>query len=87
MPELLQDLEPVHAGHLDVEEDEVWRFTLDELDAFVAGGGLQHLVAFVFENHPQRVADGGLVVDDQDARLQRDSVRMVRIVRSSRSGS
>ena len=35
--------------------------------ALLAGGGAEELVAFVLERHPQRVADGRLVVDDQDA--------------------
>ena len=37
--------------------------------AFLSRRGADELVAFVFENHPQRVADGRLVVDDQDARF------------------
>ena len=35
--------------------------------AFRPGAGGEHFVAVVFENHPHRVADGGLVVDDEDA--------------------
>ena len=31
------------------------------------GRGADELVVLVFEDHPQRVADGGLVVDDEDA--------------------
>ena len=34
---------------------------------FLAGRGADELVALVLEHHPQRVADGRLVVDDQDA--------------------
>ena len=37
--------------------------------AFLAAGGADELIVLVLEDHPQRVADGGLVVDDQDARL------------------
>ena len=27
---------------------------------------VRHFVAVVFQNHPHRVADGGLVIDDED---------------------
>ena len=45
--------------------------------ALLAGGRLQDIVAFVFQNHPQRVADARLVVNHQDSGLQRVSVRTV----------
>ena len=38
-------------------------------EPFLAGGGADELVVLVLEDHPQRVADRGLVVDDQDARF------------------
>ena len=57
VPQLLQHFEAVHARHLDVEEDQVGRFALDQLDALFAGGGEHHVVALVLEGHLQRVAD------------------------------
>ena len=63
----IQHVEAVHAGHLDVEEHEVGRLALGERQALLAGGGADEVVPFVFERHPQRVADGRFVVDDQDA--------------------
>ena len=51
------------------------------VDAFLAGRRQHHVVALVLEDHLQRVADRGLVVDDQDAWFHRDSVRTVRIAR------
>ena len=81
VPQLLQHLEAVHARHLDVEKHQVGRFALDQLDAFLAGRRQHHVVAVVFERHLQRLADRGVVVDDQDAWLHRDSVRTVRMAR------
>ena len=67
--ELPQHLHAVHARHLDVEQHEVGALALHRGEAFLAAGGADELVVLVFENHPQRFADGALVVDDQDARL------------------
>ena len=63
----LEHFDAVHAGHLDVEQHEVGRLALGEREALLAGRGADELVAFVLERHPQRVADGRFVVDDQDA--------------------
>ena len=60
----LQHLEAVHPGHLDVEEYELGRIAVDEREPVLTGRRAVHLVAFVFENHPQRIADGGFVIDD-----------------------
>ena len=65
--EALEHLEAVHARHLHVEQDEIGRLALGQRQAFLAGGRADELVAFVFERHAQRVANGGLVVDHQDA--------------------
>ena len=81
VPQLLQHFEAVHARHLDVEEHQVGRLALDQLDAFLAGRRQHHVVAVVLERHLQRVANRRLVVDDQDAWLHRDSVRTVRMAR------
>ena len=63
----IEHLEAVHARHLDVEQDEVGRVALGEREPFLAGRGADELVPFVFERHPQRIADRRFVVDDQDA--------------------
>ena len=68
-PEALQHVEAVHLRHLDVEEDEVGRFLLGDLEPRGAVGREQALVALVLEDHLQRRADGLLVVDDEDPRL------------------
>ena len=83
--QLLQHLEAVHAGHLDVEEDQVGRFALDQRDALFAGRRLHDFVAFVLEDHLQRVADRGFVVDDQDAWFHRISVRTRADARADRA--
>ena len=57
------------------------RLVLDQLDAFLAGGRQHHIVAGVFERHLERLANLGVIVDDQDAWLHRDSVRTVRMAR------
>ena len=42
----------------------------------------EHFVAVVLENHPHRVADRGLVVDDEDARFHgRQSGTIVQMTR------
>ena len=73
--------EPVHARHLDVEQHEIWPIALDERQAVRTGGGTDEPVALVLQNHPQRIADGGFVVNDQDAGLQRWSSLTVSSVR------
>jgi hypothetical protein len=67
VPQPLEHLDAVHAGHLDVQQHEVRRFTLGQREPLLTGGGAEELVAFVLERHAERVADGGLVIDDQDA--------------------
>ena len=47
-----EHLEAVHARHLHVEQDEVGRLALGQRQSFLAGGGADELVAFVFERHP-----------------------------------
>ena len=63
----VEHLDAVHARHLHVEQHEVGRLALGERQPLLAGRGADELVAFVFERHPQRVADRRLVVYDQDA--------------------
>ena len=63
----LEHFEAVHAGHLDVEQHQVGRLALGERQPLLPGRGQDALVALRIRGHPQRVADGRLVVDDQDA--------------------
>ena len=65
-PHALQRLEAVHAGHLDVEKDQVGRVAFGERHAFRSARGLDDLVALVLEDHPQRPADLRLVIDNQN---------------------
>ena len=67
--EPLQHLEPVELRHAHVEEHEVGRLLLGELQPDRAVRRLQRLVALVLEDHLERGAHGVLVVDDQHARL------------------
>ena len=63
----LEHLEAVHARHLDVEQHEIGRLALGQRQPLLAGRRAEELVALVLEGHPQRVANGRLVVDDQNA--------------------
>ena len=47
------------------------------VDTVLAGGRADELVVLVLEDHLQRVADGGLVVDDQDAGFHVKSILTV----------
>ena len=61
----LQHLEPVHLRHLDVEEDEVGRFALGNLQRGRTVGGEDDLVPLVLEDHLEGRADPLFVVDDE----------------------
>ena len=63
----IEHFEPVHPGHLDVQQDQVRRLALGEREPFLAGGGADELVALVLEGHLQRLADRRFIVYDQDA--------------------
>ena len=67
--ELPQHLHPIHPGHLDVEEHGVRPLRLHGGESVLSAGGAEELIVLVLEDHLQRVADGGFVVDDEDARL------------------
>ncbi len=64
-----QRLEAVHAGHLDVEQDHVGRIALDRGHSVRPARRPDELVVLVLEDHPQRVADGRLVVNHEDLGL------------------
>ena len=75
--QLAQHLEAVHPGHLDVEQHQVGTLALDGGDALLPGRRADELVVLVLEDHPQRVADRGLVVDDQNAWFHGQSILTV----------
>ena len=62
-------LDPVDARQMDVHEDEIRLEGLDHLDCRLAGLGLaDHLEAGRHrDDRPRRLAEGRLVVRDQDA--------------------
>jgi len=62
-----QNVHPVHARHLHVEEDQIEVIPLDEREPFLPGRRAHKIVAFVLQRHTQRVANGGFIVDHQDA--------------------
>jgi hypothetical protein len=70
-PDSLKRLQSIHPRHLHVEEDQIGRLLLDERDPLGAARRLEHVIAFVLEDHPHRPADLHLVVNDQNARLHR----------------
>ncbi|MGB8958488.1 MAG: hypothetical protein WCC00_05705 [Candidatus Aminicenantales bacterium] len=83
-PELGQNLETALPRHLDVQEDEVDADRLPEhLQAVLAGRGLEELVAFVLEDHLQRLADVLFVIDDQDPGFPLGSHRRCNLFKDS----
>ena len=62
----LEHLQPVHAGHLDVEKHEIGRVAIDEREPFLPRGGADELVALIFERPPHRIADADFIVNDED---------------------
>ena len=67
LADALQDLEPVHARHLDVEQDDVRLFLGQEFEGPESILGQPGLETVILEQALQGDADALLVVDDQDA--------------------
>ncbi len=65
--DLRQQLEAALAGQGEVEEHEVEVVLVKHAQSLFAVGGHVDRIAFQREQHFKRLADGGLVVDDQDA--------------------
>src|SRR4029079_2464831 len=61
-----KDLESVHAGQPDVEDDQVGSLARGELEALLARSGDRDLVALLLEGVLDASRDGELVFDDQD---------------------
>ena len=73
--QLAQCLEPVHPGHLHVEKSELRAELLVGCERRRARRLRAHLIALVFEELRQRVADPLLVVNDEDAPTHRPPPR------------
>jgi hypothetical protein len=73
--ELLADLEAIHAGHHDIEQDHVRRLAGagDAQGTLAAGGGLD--VLSVFQAFDQEVDVGRLIVNDEDGLLMHRTLR------------
>ncbi|MNP20323.1 hypothetical protein D3C76_1128900 [compost metagenome] len=63
------DVEATHVRQVDVEDQGVDRHAGDQLQAFAARAGLQHLIAVAFQAPAQGVACGDVVVDNQQAQV------------------
>ena len=64
----VQNVETVHGRHLDVEEDEVGGLFGIGRQRGRPVLGVPHLIPLVLQHLAERLADPGLVVDDEDAR-------------------
>ena len=60
-------LEPVHARHHHVEDDEVVLPLVEARERLAAVGRADHLVPVLLERIGEKRLDGALVVDEQDA--------------------
>jgi hypothetical protein len=65
--QLAAEREPVHSGHAHVEDDHVRTRGADALLGLGRAPGLVHLDLHVLERRPQQGAEGGIVVDKQQA--------------------
>jgi hypothetical protein len=63
----VENLHPVHARHLDVEQDRVDAIAVESGEGGLSLAGRCDFVALVFQDHPEGVADAGIVVDDEDS--------------------
>jgi len=65
MPDVLQDLLPIHARHRRIEKDKIVTVRLDLAKAFFAIERPIDVVALLFKGLPEFLADHFLVVHDQ----------------------
>jgi len=63
----VEHLQAVHSRHLDVEKDGRGRICLELRQTRLTVGGARNRVPFVLQDHSQRVADAGFVVDHENA--------------------
>jgi hypothetical protein len=66
LPDLLENLDPAHIGHANIEQHQVGRLVLGKAQAGIARGSLDDLVSPLFALLTQRPAHQALVVDNQD---------------------
>ena len=66
LADLVERVEAVAVGEPDVEQDDVVGGVAEEGEGFCGGGGGGDEVVLFFEDGFERVADLGLVVDDED---------------------
>ena len=69
----LADLDAIHVGHHDIEEDEIRFFLFDEIERLEAVVGSRHADVFAFQLSLQQLDVDGLVIDDQDRGCCHDS--------------
>ncbi len=65
--QMLDELQAVHAGHLQVGDDHVETLLLQPLEGFDGAGEALHLVARLVQHVGHRMAGLRVVVHDQDA--------------------
>jgi len=65
-PDLGQDVEAIHAGHGDVEEQGVGIVGADQRERLLSGRGNRRLVALAAEGLRENFCDLRLVIDDKD---------------------
>ena len=63
-----QDLDAAHVSHLDVGDQQIDAFPLQNRDRGGAGLGEQDVVPLAFQNDREQLAHRSLVVDDEDPR-------------------
>ena len=61
----LEHFDAVHLGKADVEKHEVHRAGAEPVERLLAVGGLEQVV-LVLQDEPERLADSGIVIHDQD---------------------
>ena len=78
LPQLLQHLMAFHVRQADVQDHQVHVLAGRQLQAFLAGGRLPHLVALRAQADVQEPADLGFIIDHQHARGRRAGVNRSR---------
>ena len=75
LPQPAEQLQPVHARHLDVENGKVDRLSRQAGERFGAVGVGEHAESLRFQSHRDRGEDIAIVVDESDGFRQRFSFR------------
>jgi hypothetical protein len=72
-----QDIHAVAVGQGEIEQDQIKAPLADAMQALLPGGGSLHVVPFHFEKGLQRLADLGLIIDDEHRAHGRDGFGIV----------